>query len=76
MEEEWQMNKSYSNISELLSNICEIKSNVLKLHGQELREYRHAFFSQKIGKYRLNAVWSYIYDDIDFARLIYELKLR
>lgn len=66
----------YKNISELLSNICEIKEFVLKLHGQELREYRHDFFSQKIGKYRLNAVWAYIYDDIDFTRLIYELKLR
>ena len=76
MEEEWQMKEKYETIGQLLSNICEIKANVLKLHGQELREYRHDFFSQKIGKYRLSAVWSYIYDDIDFARLIYELKLR
>lgn len=71
------MNKiNYTTIGDLLSNICEIKANVLKLHGQELKEYRHAFFSQKIGQYRLNAVWSYIYDDIDYSRLIYELKLR
>lgn len=70
------MKESYNSIGQLLSNICTIKADVLKLHGQELREYRHTFFNQKIGKYRLNAVWSYIYDDIDFARLIYELKLR
>ena len=34
------------------------------------------FLIKKIGKYRLNAIWSYIYDDIDYSRLIYELKLR
>lgn len=67
---------NYSNINDLLLDICTIKENVLKLQGQDLREYRHAFFSQKIGQYRLNAVWSYIYDDIDYERLVYELKLR
>ena len=37
----------YTNINDLLSNICEIKEYVLKLHGQELRNYRHTFFNQK-----------------------------
>ena len=51
---------------ELFSQICEIKEFVLKLKLKELANYKIVFYNQNFATWRLDMLWEFIFDDIEY----------
>lgn len=55
----------------LFLKICDIKKNVLKLKSEDLKKYKSSFYSQNFPKWRLDLMWEFIWDDVDFETIKY-----
>lgn len=61
--------KKYDTFKDLFADICEIKAFVVKLHYEDLRNYRNDFYSQPFPEWRLNLLWEYIWGDISYNEI-------
>lgn len=53
----------------LFTHICEIKGFVLKLNSEELKHYKNVFYKQKFALWRLDLLWEFIWNDIDYETM-------
>lgn len=58
----------------LFSVICEIKEFVLKLDIEELKNYKVVFYNQNFPSWRLDILWEFIWNDIDYETMEYIFK--
>jgi hypothetical protein len=56
----------HNSFKELFSLICEIKEFVLKLNNEELKNYKVVFYNQEFPTWRLDMLWEFIFDDIEY----------
>lgn len=59
---------------QLFALICEIKQFVLKLNTEELKNYKIVFYNQEFPAWRLDMLWEFIFDDIDYETMEYIFK--
>lgn len=68
------MKKDFERFEDLFLKILQIKDFVIKLKGKELRNFKLIFYNQKFSRWRLDMLWEFIWDDIDFEKLIEVFK--
>lgn len=68
------MKKDFERFEDLFLKILQIKDFVIKLKGKELRNFKLIFYNQKFSQWRLDMLWEFIWDDIDFEKLIEVFK--
>ena len=63
--------REYGSFQDFFWDICEIKQYVIKLKGEDLREYKQKFYKQQFAMWRLDLMWEFIWDDIDYETMLY-----
>lgn len=63
--------KEYCSFQDFFWDICEIKRFVLKLKGKHLREFKQQFYLQPFPEWRLDLMWEFIWDDIQYETMEY-----
>lgn len=66
--------KIYYDFKCLFSHICEIKDFVLKLDSGSLKNYKIVFYNQNFPQWRLDLLWEFIFDDIEYDVIKYIFK--
>lgn len=59
-------NKESSDFKRLFSAICEIKDFLSTLNVKDLKNYKMIFYNQKFPKWRLDMLWEFINDDLEY----------
>ena len=63
--------KQYDHFSLLFADICEIKEYVIHLWGKDLKDFKKQFYQQPFPKWRLDLMWEFIWNDIDYPTMFY-----
>ena len=64
----------FDSFKALFSQICEIKQFVVKLSCKDLKNYKIVFYNQEFPKWRLDLIWEYFWNDVDYETMIYIFK--